>query len=123
MKYRALHTTDSIGRAIVFEERDSEQTYSRYSRSMIPGTNDIDLLISTKKHGEITLGKLAIEDNAYVVWIVAKSKQTRTIKYAAIRILAGIPYEVPADGQEYDQSLFFDINNFKSLAEKLNIQI
>lgn len=123
MKFRTIYTTDSAGRKIIFEEYLGREPYERFRRVMLPGTNDVDVTISTKKHGEITLAELREKDPAYLVWIVSKSKQTKTIKYAAMRIIMGLPYEVPADGTEYDKSMFFDFETFKSYAEQMSISL
>lgn len=90
---------------------------------MIPGTSDQDVKIGTKKYGEITLAELRDKDPDYLVWVISKSKQSNTIKYAAIRIVMGLPYTVPEEGAIYENSLFFDVVNFKDYAKQLNISI
>ena len=122
-QFRAHHTTDSLGRPRVVEEYIGGGKYERFKRLFLPITDDVDVVVSTKKHGDIPLNELADKDPDYLKWLVSKSKQTKTIKYAVIRILANKPYEVPWDGEEYMESKFFDFVIFKNYAAKLNIQL
>ncbi len=120
MKFKAVYATDSAGRKIIFEEYQLPEPYERFKRVMLPQVNDRDVSISTKKHGTTTLAALKEKDLNYLVWIVAKSKYSKTIKYAAMRVLSNIPYQVPEDGEEYSDSLFFDFKEFERYAKELS---
>lgn len=73
-----------------------------------PMVSDYDVKVASYKHPGKTLGDLYHVDNSYLKWIAIESHASDRIKKAAARILQGIPYEAPKEGDEYPYSDIYD---------------
>jgi len=67
----------------------------------LPHRNDVDVEILSYKYPGKTLGEIPRE---HLEWIVNGSKSAKSIKKAAMRILAGVPYVVPEIGKKHPRT-------------------
>ena len=67
----------------------------------LPMVSDKDVVVQSYKYAGKTLGDIFSESPDYLVWLVRESKASDRVRKSAARILCGVPYSPPSDGDVY----------------------